>query len=128
DGSRSDPLRKARAQPRDQLRLVHALALLRACGQAAIGRAIGGAIGMDADVVLWHDLEAPTWPGGRTAVAEYESRFADRLAIADAAASQGAALAQPSRIMDCRSCPWWPVCETALAQARDVSLVVRGED
>ncbi|HEV3357151.1 MAG TPA: TM0106 family RecB-like putative nuclease [Pseudonocardiaceae bacterium] len=128
DRGRSDPLRKARAQPRDQLRLVHARALLQACGQAAIGRATGGSIGLDADVVLWHDLEAPTWPGGRTAVTEYESRFSDRLAIADAAASQADPLAQPSRIMDCRSCPWWPVCERALAEARDVSLVVRGED
>ncbi|HEX4224389.1 MAG TPA: TM0106 family RecB-like putative nuclease [Pseudonocardiaceae bacterium] len=127
-GSRADPLRKARAQPRDQLRLVHARALLQACGQAAAGRATGGSIGMDADVVLWHDLEAPTWPGGRTAVAEYESRFADRLAIADAASSQAEPLAQPSRIMDCRSCPWWPICEKALGEARDVSLVVRGED
>ncbi len=127
-GSRSDPLRKVRAQPRDQLRLVHTRALLQACGQAAIGRATGGAIGLDADVVLWHDLEAPTWPGGRTAVAEYESRFGDRLAIADAAAAQAQPLAQPSRIMDCRSCPWWPVCEHALTEARDVSLVVRGED
>ena len=128
DRGRADPLRKARAHPRDQLRLVHARALLSACGQAAIGRAVGGSVGMDADVVLWHDLEAPTWPGGRTAVAEYESRFADRLAIADAAAAQAEPLAQPSRIMDCRSCPWWPVCERALAEARDVSLVVRGED
>jgi predicted RecB family nuclease len=30
--------------------------------------------------------------------------------------------------MDCRSCPWWPVCEQALTETRDVSLVVRGED
>ncbi|HEX5406350.1 MAG TPA: TM0106 family RecB-like putative nuclease [Pseudonocardiaceae bacterium] len=127
-GSRSDPLRRVRPQPRDQLRLVHTRQLLRACGQAASGRAVGGVIGLDADVVLWHDLEAPNWPGGRTALAEYEARFADRLAIADAARSHAEPLALPSRIMDCRSCPWWPTCERDLTATRDVSLVLRGED
>ena len=128
EGSRSDPVRKARPQPRDQLRLVHTRQLLRACGKAAPGRAVGGVIGLDADAVLWHDLEAPSWPGGRTALAEYESRFADRLAIADAARSGAPALALPSRIMDCRSCPWWPTCAADLTAVRDVSLVLRGED
>jgi predicted RecB family nuclease len=128
EGSRSDPLRKVRPQPRDQLRLAHIRQLLRACGQAASGRAVGGVIGLDADVVTWHDLEAPNWPGGRTALAEYEARFTDRLAIADAARSHAQPLALPSRIMDCRSCPWWPTCEADLVAARDVSLVLRGED
>jgi hypothetical protein len=125
---RADSTRKARSHPRDQLRLAHTTHLLRACGFAAPGRAIGGAIGVDADVVLWHDLQAPTWPGGRTALGEYEIRFADRLAIARSAAIGGPALAQPSRILDCRSCPWWPLCGAQLAEARDVSLVLRGED
>jgi predicted RecB family nuclease len=128
DGSRSDPLRRVRPQPRDQLRLVHTRQLLRACGHAAAGRAVGGVIGLDADVVLWHDLEAPNWPGGRTALAEYEMRFTDRLAVADAARSHAEPLALPSRIMDCRSCPWWPTCEADLVAVRDVSLVLRGED
>src|SRR5205085_11701294 len=66
--------------------------------------------------------------GGRTAVAEYEARFADRLAIADAARSGAEPLARPSRIVDCRTCPWWPTCEAELVEARDVSLVLRGED
>lgn len=127
-GARVDPLRKARPQPRDQLRLVHTRQLLRACGHAASGRTVGGVIGLDADVVLWHDLEAPNWPGGRSALAEYETRFTDRLAVADAARSHAQPLAHPSRIMDCRSCPWWPVCEADLVAARDVSLVLRGED
>jgi predicted RecB family nuclease len=127
-GSRTDPLRRVRPQPRDQLRLVHTRQLLRACGQAAPGRAVGGVIGLDADVVLWHDLEAPNWPGGRTALAEYEARFTDRLAVADAARTHAEPLALPSRIVDCRSCPWWPVCEQDLTAARDVSLVLRGED
>jgi predicted RecB family nuclease len=125
---RPDPGRKVRSQPRDQLRLVHLHKLLRSLGRAETGRALGGVIGLDADVVVWHDLAAPTWPGGRSAQTEYDLRFADRLAIATAAASGEEALAQPSRILECRRCPWWPTCEAALTSTRDVSLVVRGED
>ncbi|MCP3799555.1 TM0106 family RecB-like putative nuclease [Allokutzneria sp. A3M-2-11 16] len=127
-GARSDPLRKVRPQPRDQLRLAHATRLLQASGFAAAGRATGGVIGMDADVVLWHDLEAPTWPNGRTALSEYDARFADRLAVARAARAEVDPLARPSRIVECRTCPWWPTCESELRDSRDVSLVVRGED
>ena len=74
----ADPDRKVRPQSRDQLRLAHAVRQLRAAGLAARGRAIGGVIGLEADVVVWHDLDAPTWPGGRTAMNEYDARFADR--------------------------------------------------
>ncbi|MQA15668.1 MAG: TM0106 family RecB-like putative nuclease [Pseudonocardiaceae bacterium] len=126
--ARHDAHRKVRAQPRDQLRLAHALRLLQSAGVAALGRARGGVIGLDADVVVWHDLDAPTWPGGRTAMAEYDLRFADRLAVAQAAASDAEPLAFPSRITECRSCPWWPTCGEALRRGRDVSLVLRGED
>lgn len=125
---RHDPHRKVRAQPRDQLRLAHALRLLQAAGLAAPGRARGGVIGLDADVVVWHDLDAPTWPGGRTAMSEYDTRFADRLAVAHAAVTAGEPLARPSRVNECRSCPWWPTCGEALRRDRDVSLVLRGED
>jgi predicted RecB family nuclease len=123
-----DPARKVRSQPRDQLRLVHLRKMLRSLGHAETSRALGGVIGLDADVVVWHDLAAPTWPGGRSAQTEYDIRFADRLAIATAAASGEEALAQPSRILECRRCPWWPTCEAQLTSTRDVSLVVRGED
>ncbi|MGH3824132.1 MAG: TM0106 family RecB-like putative nuclease [Pseudonocardiaceae bacterium] len=127
-GARSDPDRKVRPQSRDQLRLAHAVRLLQAAGWAARGRATGGVIGLEADVVVWHNLEAPTWPGGCTAMDEYDVRFADRLAIARAAATEGAPLAQPSRVTECRSCPWWPTCGPALRASRDVSMVLRGED
>ncbi|GLZ32638.1 recombinase RecB [Lentzea sp. NBRC 105346] len=126
--SRVDPLRKVRPQPRDQLRLAHAQRQLQAAGYAVNGRATGGVIGMDADVVVWHDLEAPTWPGGRTALAEYDARFSDRLTVAITAATGREAIAHASRIVDCKTCPWWPTCEQDLKERRDVSLVVRGED
>ncbi|KMS72000.1 recombinase RecB [Streptomyces regensis] len=69
-----------------------------------------------------------TWPGGKTALEEYDNRFADRLAVARAAASGAEPLAEPSRILECKGCPWWPTCEAELTRIRDVSLVVRGED
>jgi predicted RecB family nuclease len=125
---RQDRRRRVRPQPRDVLRLAHAYRMLQASGRAAGGPAVAGVIGLDGDVVVWHDLEAPTWPGGRDALAEYDARFADRVAIATSAATGGEPLAQPSRIVECRSCPWWPVCRVELEKARDVSLVIRGEE
>ncbi|MGW4482722.1 TM0106 family RecB-like putative nuclease [Amycolatopsis sp. NPDC004368] len=123
-----DETRKVRSQPRDQLRLAHLRRMLQTYGLAETGRAVGGVIGLDADVVVWHDLTAGTWPGGRSALAEYDVRFADRLAVATAAATGGEPLAMPSRVLECRRCPFWPTCEVLLTQTRDVSLVVRGED
>ncbi|GHF58518.1 recombinase RecB [Amycolatopsis bartoniae] len=122
-----DEERKVRSHARDQLRLAHLRRMLEALGLGA-ARPLGGVIGLDADVVLWHDLAAPTWPGGRSALAEYDSRFADRVAVALAAARGEPALAEPSRVLECRTCPWWPNCEAELRAVRDVSLVVRGED
>lgn len=127
-GGVPDERRKVRPQPRDQLRLAHVRRLLEAAGRVAPGPALAGVIGLDGDVVVWHDLDAPTWPGARSALEEYDSRFADRLSVAAAAAAGADPLAEPSRIVECRSCPWWPVCEGELRATRDVSLVVRGED
>jgi predicted RecB family nuclease len=125
---RSDQARRVRPQPRDQLRLAHARRMLEASGFADHDHPVGGVVGLDGDVVVWHDLEAPTWPGGRTALAEYDARFADRLAVANAASVGAQPLAEPSRIVECRTCPWWTICRKELLAARDVSLVVRGEE
>lgn len=126
-----DERRKVRSQPRDLLRLAHLNRMLHAAGWAAAPHLKhgdhGGVIGLDADVVVWHDLRAGHWPGGRSTLAEYDARFADRMAVATAAATGAPALAEPSRITECRRCPWWPTCEAALERAEDVSLVVRGE-
>ena len=123
----ADPDRKARSHSRDQLKLAHVLRLLQAAGWNAPSL-VGGVIGVDADVVLWHDLESSTWPGGRSTLEEYDARFADRMAVASAAAQDRAPLALPSRINECKGCPWWPTCEAHLRESRDVSLVIRGED
>jgi predicted RecB family nuclease len=126
-----DAERKVRSQPRDLLRLAHLNRLLHAAGWAAQARLQhgdhGGVIGLDANVVVWHDLRAGHWPGGRSTLAEYDARFVDRIAVATAAATGAPALAEPSRITECRRCPWWPTCEAVLERAEDVSLVVRGE-
>lgn len=146
-----DPTRRVRSQPRDLLRLAHLHEQLAEQGWGPPpqpGAGFGGVVGMDADVVVWHDLEAGLWPAPgegrdpqcaapsgngsaagrvRSTLAEYRIRFADRMAVAEAARSGGPALAAPSRIMECRRCPWWPRCEAELEAADDVSLVARGE-
>jgi predicted RecB family nuclease len=126
-----DATRRVRSHGRDLLRLAHVHRMLHAAGwagPAAVAAVrLGGVIGLDADVVVWHDLGAGSWPGGRTTLQEYDSRFADRVAVALAARSGGPALAEPSRINECRRCAWWPTCEADLTRAGDVSLVARGE-
>jgi hypothetical protein len=125
-----DPARKVRSQPRDLLRLAHLNRMLHSAGWAAAPELQhgdhGGVIGMDADVVVWHDLRAGHWPGGRSTLAEYDARFADRTAVAVAAVSGAPALAEPSRITECRRCPWWPTCEAALDPAVEPPIVVPG--
>ncbi|MDN5914780.1 MAG: TM0106 family RecB-like putative nuclease [Pseudonocardia sp.] len=126
--ARSDPDRKVRSSPRDLLALAQLTRMLEAAGWAPAGRGpVGGVIGMDADVVVWHDLAAGHWPGGRGTMAEYDVRFADRRAVAEAAAAGRPALAQPSRITECRRCPWWPTCEAERVSIDDVSIVAHGE-
>jgi predicted RecB family nuclease len=132
------PERKLRAHHADALALAHVYRLLQELGLAA-GSARGGVIGrggpaMDPDwddgaLIVWHQLDAaPVELGGRSVLAEYDARFADRLAVARAAAAGEPALAQPSRIAECRRCPWWPVCGPELEAAHDVSLLVAGSD
>ncbi|MEV1293013.1 TM0106 family RecB-like putative nuclease [Pseudonocardia sp. NPDC049635] len=127
--ARHDPDRKVRSQPRDLLALAQLTRLLEAAGWAPPESAprLGGVIGLDADVVVWHDLRAGHWPGGRHTLDEYDARFADRSAVARSAATGGPALAEPSRITECRRCPWWPTCESELSVRDDVSLVAHGE-
>jgi predicted RecB family nuclease len=129
--ARPDPERRVRSHPRDLLRLAHLNRMLHAVGWAAevadrFGEH-GGVIGLDADVVLWHHLGGGQWPGERSTLAEYDIRFADRRAVAAAAATGAPALAEPSRVTECRYCPWWPRCGAELERGQDVSLVVRGE-
>ncbi|MEJ2863249.1 TM0106 family RecB-like putative nuclease [Actinomycetospora flava] len=130
DAAAPDDARRVRTVTRDVLRLAHLHRMLRAAGLAppedAGAPVWGGIVGLDADVVVWVDL-AGSAGSGRSTLETYDRRHADRLAVAEAARSRRPALAEPSRITECRRCPWWPTCETALRAVDDVSLVVRGD-
>ncbi len=137
-----DPARKARTHAADALTLAHHYRLLADLGLAgadAVGGVIGrggpavidpagdggtGPDGADADLVVWHRLDVP----GASVLADYDVRFADRLAVAAAAANRRPALAAASRIGECRRCAWWPVCSVELLARKDVSLIVAGGD
>ena len=125
DRAAVDTRRKVRSHPRDQLRLAHARRLLEAAGYAESDRTIGGVVGLDADVVVWHDLSASTWPGGRNALQEYDERLPT---VSPWRGPRRDGRRWRSRASECKRCPWWPVCESELVRDRDVSLVVRGED
>ncbi|QBJ98682.1 TM0106 family RecB-like putative nuclease [Rhodococcus sp. ABRD24] len=107
-----DPKRKVRAQLRDQMRLAQVYRMLERHDLASPAL-VGGAIGYGADVVLVHDLS--------TVLADYDERFADRIAVA-----RGELATVPSQIGECRSCPWWSGCRQTLEETRDVSLVATG--
>lgn len=124
---RPDPQRKTRGQPRDQLRLVHLYRMLQRHGLASPAL-VGGAIGATFDCILVHDL-GPL-------LDDYDRRYADRIAVVRGELPTG-----PSRVSECRGCPWWmgewPVprhgesmppsgCEAVLLAQRDVSLIAVG--
>lgn len=144
----SDSRRKPRSHPADALALAHHYRLLQELGLAS-SVAVGGVIGRgggrsepgasgpsdaagastpdDSTTILWHRLDLPDGSGS-TVLADYDRRFADRLAVATAAANGRPALAAPSRIGECRRCAWWPVCSAELTAAQDISLVAAGDD
>lgn len=137
---------KARPHHADTLALAHLYRMLQELGLASREKR-GGIIGFggpstdptwsDGAIVLWHRLDVPiggcgagaaAGSVGRTVLADYDERFADRLAVATAAAARRPALAVPSKVSECRSCPWWSVCGPELEAAHDVSLLVAGSD
>ncbi|MFC3963827.1 TM0106 family RecB-like putative nuclease [Nocardia jiangsuensis] len=114
-----DPHRKLRQQPRDQQRLAHLYRMLQRHGLASPAL-VGGVIGYEGSRILVHDL-GPL-------LAEYDRRYADRIAVV-----RGELPTLPSKIPECRQCPWWsrgpeagPGCEGVLIERRDVSLVAPG--
>ena len=131
---------RARRNRADRLALAHHYRQLAELGCASTV-ARGGVIGRgsftdgagrpdqignedDAAIIVWHDLDVP----GSSVLQDYDRRFADRLAVAVAALTGGPALARPSRIVECRRCPWWPRCSTELVAEADISLLLTGDD
>ncbi|WP_435874355.1 TM0106 family RecB-like putative nuclease [Nocardia vinacea] len=120
-----DPHRKLRQQPRDQQRLAHLYRMLQRHGLASPAL-VGGVIGYHFDRILVHDL-GPL-------LADYDRRYADRIAVV-----RGELPTVPSKVPECRQCPWWTrkapadeaqvagqSCEGWLTEHRDVSLVAPG--
>ena len=117
-----DPTLRLRRHPGDLDRLAHAWRLLEVLGHAA-PRPVGAVLGLGSGRSVVHDLE-PVLPAA-------EANHATRLAVV-----RGELGTAPSRIGECRTCPWWegwtdhdtPVagCRDRLAAADDVSLVVGG--
>ncbi|MFE3542109.1 TM0106 family RecB-like putative nuclease [Nocardia sp. NPDC059177] len=90
---RRDKHVKLRPQPRDQQRLAHLYRMLQRHGMASPAL-VGGAIGLAFDRILIHDLT--------TVLADYDQRYADRIAVV-----RGDLPTQPSKVPECRQCPWW---------------------
>ncbi|MGL4305249.1 MAG: TM0106 family RecB-like putative nuclease [Mycobacteriaceae bacterium] len=103
---------KVRSQPRDYLRLAHLTRMLQDCGFASES-GLGGAIGFAADCVVIHDIA--------TMLDGYDEHFKDRMAVA-----KGEISSAPSKIGECKTCPWWSQCKADLIEVDDVSLVVSG--
>ncbi len=110
-----DATRSARSQRRDVMRLAHLTTMLDDLGWGTSddGRRFGGLIGLDADCMVAVSLDS--------VLEEYRAEFERRHAIADGTIATG-----PRKVGECRSCHWWPRCEAELAERRDVSLVVGG--
>ncbi len=114
-----DPTRKLRQQPRDQQRLAHLYRMLQRHGLASPAL-VGGVIGYHLDRILVHDI-GPL-------LDDYDHRYADRIAVV-----RGELPTIPSKVPECRQCPWWnraapglSSCADWLAEHRDVSLVAPG--
>ena len=117
-----DPTLRVRRHPGDLDRLVHAWRLLEAVGYAA-AEPVGAVLGLGSSRSVVHDLDPVLGAADRT--------HATRLAVV-----RGELGTAPSRIGECRTCPWWegwegrggPVtgCRDRLILADDVSLVVGG--
>lgn len=135
-----DAEHRARRNRADRLALAHHYRQLAELGCAS-GTARGGVIGFgsptdgagpvatiggedDSSVIVWHRLDT----AGSSVLAEYDRRFADRLAVATAAVIGDRPLAVPSRIAECRRCPWWSRCREELTAAQDISLLLTGND
>ncbi len=135
-----DPGHRTRRNRGDRLALAHhyrQLAELGCASSTARGGVIGvgsptdgagrrGSVGGEDDsaVIVWHRLDSPE----SSVLAEYDRRFTDRIAVATAAVAGGRPLAAPSRIAECRRCPWWPRCRGELTASRDISLLLTGDD
>ncbi|QGW23331.1 MULTISPECIES: TM0106 family RecB-like putative nuclease [unclassified Dietzia] len=117
-----DPTLRLRRHPADLDRLVHAWRLLEALGYAA-SHPVGAVLGLGSARAVVHELDP--------VLAAADRNHATRLAVL-----RGELDTVPSRVGECRTCPWWEGwddrgtsvtgCRDRLVLADDVSLVVGG--
>lgn len=100
---------RTRPQQRDQQRLAHLYRMLQRHGYASPAL-VGGAIGYHFDRILVHDL-GPI-------LDDYDQRYADRVAVV-----RGELPTIPSKVPECRQCPWWT--RTAPAAAAVDTTIAR---
>jgi predicted RecB family nuclease len=119
---------RVRPHNEDALALAHCYRLLQELGMAS-ANAVGGIIGRgnaNDDVICWYDLASTV--NGPSILQDYDTRITDRLEVATSAARRDLPLAWPSRVSECRRCPWNGVCTVELTLRRDVSLIAPGSD
>lgn len=119
-------LRKGGAWRRDLLRLAHHHRMLEAMGVASGAPALAGIIDRSS-TLWWLRLDEPLDARG-SALAQYDARFAERVALVEATEARNAdpTLSRPGSAWwhrECESCPFGAACHDELAAIDDVSLV-----
>src|ERR1039458_1089343 len=119
-------LRKGGAWRRDVLRLAHHHRMLEAMGVASGAPALAGIIDRSS-TLWWLRLDEPLDARG-SALAQYDARFAERVALVEATEARNAdpTLSRPGSAWwhrECESCPFGAACHDELAAIDDVSLV-----
>jgi predicted RecB family nuclease len=119
-------LRRGGAWHRDVLRLAHHHRRLEAIGATGASRPLGGVIDRAA-TLWWLALDEPLDDRG-TPLAQYDARFAERVALLDATEARAADPARPRPgapwwHRECDECPFSTTCHAELGAVDDVSLV-----
>jgi predicted RecB family nuclease len=121
-------LRKGAVWVDDAIQLAHYYRMLESMGLAGqVDGLLGGVID-GSGTLWWIDLDQVGGRSGRTPLAEYDSRFSARLALADQAMRRNhdpsiPRSADPWFHKECETCDFSEVCAAELEEADDVSLV-----
>ena len=119
---------KANHATADGLQLAHYVRMLEELGHAPSGSGAWAGILGNSDLtdlvgddlaVVWYDLDSG---GARSILTKYDTAFAFRVDVAEAARAGGEAV-RPFRITECRTCDWFPVC-AATVGPEDASFAI----
>ena len=120
--------RKGTAWFNDALQLAHYYRMLQSLGLAAEEEAFLGGVIDGSGRLLWIDHDLVGGKARRTPLAEYDLRFGERLALADATQARNDDRTLPRPLdpwwhKECENCPFSDLCEGELEERDDVSLV-----